>query len=858
MTTVDALREARAGLEEQRYEVALSHLLDAWRSRRDPRVAGLIDAVDDLCPKDKLRSAWPTTWPHTWQGAAARLRGLLEWPLDPRLGKRFAHEVAQPRYALGSAARLYRPMLDAIGRIGDTRCREVLASMPRETLPKPYVTAIRASLKRAEHVLSTIPFQPAESAELREIEVIEQLLCVHGAARVNIQRDSRELLDAIHDDPEDDERRALYADHLLGQGDPLGELVMIQLREGSISGPEASAIQAQKAALLEKYGRVWAGELGPYFERQLVFERGLFAGGLVHQALPPPALRSSREWRALRYVDLGASADAPADLLALDLHTLLGLPARAIASLLESACARSLVELGLRDLRDVPELELIRLGQGEALPRLRKLHLASEFLGHLRGSELLTRIEEVVTDLVSPWADLPRSEAPALELVHIWLAPSYQRASWSFHVRLLPDGGGAVEARVDPKAPPRLDALEGLSAFIWTLPPSFLKRLTIEDSPRLLGLPFHERARLNAALATASGLVEVSSPWPDVTAHARPELTRRRALSIELLGPSLLDARRLPIALEALWALDPSARQLALPNGQLSELGGDPLATCSLAAKSAGWLTLLRDEFDGPSFILSRERYTTTPESRSRLILAVDTDQDLLRVRDWLFDWAERLEIHHAQIGPSEQDTERRTHHHETVIRVYGDGLAIGAPKLFIGDHLAPFLDDAELPSAYAATRRGRLLFLDRGGLHATIGEEARERSAAAFRSALPSVFARKWGYRPDEVLSQIVTPVLAHRGLVERSAQTITDEWLERLGEDVCVTLRIHDPLLAPTLSAVLECRIGAGASEPLHPRGAPPTFAAGSRREAEEGLRTIARLADLAYPRIERSWAF
>lgn len=858
MTSVNALREARTRLAEQRYEVALAQLLDAWCQRPDPRVATLIDAVDDLAPHSDLRSVWPSSWPPDWQRALAGLQQLIAWPRDPRLAKRLAQEVAEPRYALGTAARLYRPMLDAIARSGDTRCREILASMPKEALPKPYLKAIRVALQRTMHALETVSSQDAEAAELREIEVIEQLLSRHGAARVNIERDARELLDAIHEDLDDDERRALYADYLLAQGDPLGELVTIQLRERTVSGVEASALEARKSALIEKYGRVWAGDLGPYFERQLVFERGLFAGGLVHQALPPERLRHSRAWRSLRYIDLGSSAEDPADLLALDLHTLLGLAARRIGLLLESACARTVVELGLRDLQGVPELDLLRLCQADALPHVRKLHLPSEFVAALRGSALLARLEEVVTDYVQPWAGLPRDEAPALRRVHVWLAPSYQRASWSFHVTLQRDGV-SVEARLDPRPFGRADALAGLSAFIWTLPPSSLKALTIVDCPRLRAVPFHERARLNAALASASRLEQVSSPWADVVARPRVELTRRRALQIELIGPSLLDARRLAIALEALSALDPSARDLLLPEGSCAPLGADPLAACALAARSASSMTLLRDEFDGPCFTLSSQRFTTSSDvAGSRLIVAGDTEADLLRLRDWLFDWAERLEVHHARIVTSHQTSERPIEHRETEVRVYQDGLSLGAPKLFIGSHLAPFLADSELPSGYEVTRRGALLYLDRGPLDVTLEEEARERSARAFEQALPHVFERKWGYAPAELLAAVVGPVLAHRDFTLRFAHDFADGWRVRLGEDVCVALRIHDPLFAPQLSAALECRIGAGASEALQPKGGPSYYPAATREQAQDALVTIARLADLAYPRIERSWAF
>jgi uncharacterized protein (TIGR02996 family) len=83
-----------------------------------------------------------------------------------------------------------------------------------------------------------------------------------------------ELLDAIYEDPADDGARRVYADHLIAQGDPRGELIVLQCERAAKSLPISA--ERREVELLWKYGRQW---LGPFTKviGAFHFERGFLA-----------------------------------------------------------------------------------------------------------------------------------------------------------------------------------------------------------------------------------------------------------------------------------------------------------------------------------------------------------------------------------------------------------------------------------------------------------------------------------------------------------------------------------------------------------------------------------------------------
>jgi uncharacterized protein (TIGR02996 family) len=100
---------------------------------------------------------------------------------------------------------------------------------------------------------------------------------IDAGHRGKIQHDLRrtvELLDAVYENPADDAARRVYADHLVAQGDPRGELIMLQCERAARSLPISA--ERREVELLWKYGRAW---LGPFAKAigAFRFERGFLA-----------------------------------------------------------------------------------------------------------------------------------------------------------------------------------------------------------------------------------------------------------------------------------------------------------------------------------------------------------------------------------------------------------------------------------------------------------------------------------------------------------------------------------------------------------------------------------------------------
>ncbi len=75
------------------------------------------------------------------------------------------------------------------------------------------------------------------------------------------------LEEALADDPDDVAAHAAYADLLMEQGDPRGELIRVQLRleDKSLSAEERRSLRRREKQLLDEHGRDWLGGLAPYF-----------------------------------------------------------------------------------------------------------------------------------------------------------------------------------------------------------------------------------------------------------------------------------------------------------------------------------------------------------------------------------------------------------------------------------------------------------------------------------------------------------------------------------------------------------------------------------------------------------------
>jgi uncharacterized protein (TIGR02996 family) len=84
----------------------------------------------------------------------------------------------------------------------------------------------------------------------------------------------KQLLEQVYLSPQDLGARRLYADWLVEQGDPRGELIALQCAR--VAGGWTIASEQREAQLLYEHGRKWLGPFGKYIGGYR-FERGFLA-----------------------------------------------------------------------------------------------------------------------------------------------------------------------------------------------------------------------------------------------------------------------------------------------------------------------------------------------------------------------------------------------------------------------------------------------------------------------------------------------------------------------------------------------------------------------------------------------------
>ncbi|MCX5743051.1 MAG: TIGR02996 domain-containing protein [Proteobacteria bacterium] len=220
--------------DKQRIEAALDLLLSIWRGTRSDEVADLIERLGRRVARRPLGGSTLKAMTARWMEiaeardahdlprlvaalangraatAATRLAVLLEFPEDPRVVRELETFLAVPPYASGTA-------------------------MDRSTaLARQYLERCATGAR------------PLTDEERR---VVVELSSLAGS------KSGDELLAAIYANPRDDGPREVYADWLLEQGDPRGELLVLQLRGGD-PDREAALIKQCETKLLGPIAKV--------------------------------------------------------------------------------------------------------------------------------------------------------------------------------------------------------------------------------------------------------------------------------------------------------------------------------------------------------------------------------------------------------------------------------------------------------------------------------------------------------------------------------------------------------------------------------------------------------------------------
>ena len=380
-------------LKEGRPAAALEAMLEAWRVRRVPALANLIDVLSDaltsVLPRfeartrkglqglwldlanerrdvdvGRLLAVFPTP---PWVSVGQRIERLA--PLDdPRVARAFTHFFQNLPTVGGIGAARWTMLFSALERMKDVRSRAALEV--RTNLADPRVIVNEQILPLARRVLESLPEDATTAddvAQVHELAVLVKVVLqsplpsaqalLDDTARPRRPTSEAELLQLIYETPEDDTPRLVYGDWLQEQGEPRAELLMLQLKPKQTNKEQLRARQ-----LLRQHGRGWLGPLEPAIpQRTEVFHRGFVSEARVTFATEHQrkALLGHPAWNTFTSLYVGGSVDA---------------------EFLETTGLR-----GLESLRFVAQRELEHLqNRTSPLRRLRALGLSRDSVHTLR------------------------------------------------------------------------------------------------------------------------------------------------------------------------------------------------------------------------------------------------------------------------------------------------------------------------------------------------------------------------------------------------------------------------------------------------------------------------------------------
>jgi uncharacterized protein (TIGR02996 family) len=420
----DELAQALAALDAGRDDEALAAVAAAWRTCRAPELAELAELLARRSPPP-LSRALATLFTARVEASLANLERLGEvdhpllasFVLQALVEPPFTGPSAQPLLAalVGQAARLCDPRLTArAAAIGDVWRLRVT--------PKPARVALMAELMHVAERLAAHPPAPLSDGERALVTTLTARLDRVAATG----RTAAELYAAVFAAPEEDAPRLVLADFLLEQGDPRGELIMLQFKRRDQGLDERE--HQREAALLKQHGRAWLGPLATVLSWGKRYSNTRFERGFVAVA------------------DVMDSANKKLQLVARDPHwaTVEELRGMFVGQLLETAPLRGLKRLGLGAPSLSPE-RLQRLADdGQTLP-LREL-----YLGQVPSPSLLRRVLPRLAVLTvypppepSLLDELLRLPLERLVIDHAWSPRGISRDEAEAHAALV----AAIEAR---------------------------------------------------------------------------------------------------------------------------------------------------------------------------------------------------------------------------------------------------------------------------------------------------------------------------------------------------------------------------------------------------------------------------
>jgi uncharacterized protein (TIGR02996 family) len=335
-------------------EASLTQLLDRWRRSRSPALADEIERIELLPPfLGSLRS-------RRINELRERLEALGRRKPDPRVARALVELVRDAPYTSRSSRPMWDDVFELIVAIGDPRAHVwldgVMAGANILEVQRKWL-ARRAAATRAKI--------PAPSEDVKPL------------ARPQRPED---LLAAVYANPDDDAPRMVLADALIERGDPVGELIALQLRG--------------KKASWKPHAKRWLGDLHRFVYADFVMRRGFLAEATLRIRTTEEQVRARDlpGWATLEKIQLGYAQTSCVPRTCRVLREIRGLGTMGVRSLVALPHLRPLVlELDWRDPIDL--LTWRSLDESPVVDRV--VRLITPPIEHLPGSRILGWLDEI-------------------------------------------------------------------------------------------------------------------------------------------------------------------------------------------------------------------------------------------------------------------------------------------------------------------------------------------------------------------------------------------------------------------------------------------------------------------------------
>jgi uncharacterized protein (TIGR02996 family) len=294
-TPGDSLASALAAVRTARFAEALGPLLEAWRAQPSAKLAEVIASVSGraavAAPSLRGKTAAALeAWTKLGECAGlaelpallasladapskqaiARLAYVARWMPDPRVDDMIVALLETVPYRATSTQPFWTRLFSLAEQITDPRQLARIENATADGVAVTMAQWLRVRIGRLHETLA-----PTLGGPHDEPAILDELAALLGPRKHTARTQNLEaILQAVHDAPDDDGPRLVYADALLERGDPRGELIALQLAPAQGNDREQ---RKREKELLDAHGKQWLGELAPVVMAGYRFERGFLA-----------------------------------------------------------------------------------------------------------------------------------------------------------------------------------------------------------------------------------------------------------------------------------------------------------------------------------------------------------------------------------------------------------------------------------------------------------------------------------------------------------------------------------------------------------------------------------------------------